>query len=162
MFIDKLVYLQAWRVTKVIHSMKTYTSVLSLVILLIVFSGCKSTHETTSRENNRPAPAQVQLWQEKQKEMQDKGERSGLILDEINQLNTYAEEKAKLVCQMKTLEKSAEQAYSEVEAAEVKQQVIALDTQITQLSLEIEEYCSNEMRQKYFYQIYKQHAAQCP
>lgn len=142
--------------------MKSHTFFLIVIIALLFSWGCKSSGETTSRENNRPTPAQVQLWQEKQQEMQEKGERSGLTLDEINQLNAYAEEKAGLVCKMKNLEKSAEQAYSEIEAAEVKQQIVALDAQITQLVLEIEQYCHNEMRQKYFYQMYKQYAAKCP
>lgn len=104
---------------------------------------------------------QMQKWEEQQERIQEQSERSGLTQDEIQKLNSYAERKAKMVCQMVELQKSSDQALSEAAAQEIKESIIALDNKIIPLGKEIDEYCNTDPKKRYFYQIYKQYSHGC-
>lgn len=104
---------------------------------------------------------QQQQWQEQQKKNQEQGERSGLSQDEIQKMNSYAERKAEIVCELAELQKSSEEALSEAAAQEIKESIIRLDNKLTPLGKEIDDYCNTEPRKRYFHQIYKQYSHGC-
>lgn len=133
---------------------------LSFIIIAIIISSCSSTKETTS-ENDPPAPAQLQNWQEQQKKMQENSERTGLTHDQIRKLDNYAEQKVELVCQIIAIEKQAEQAISDIEANDVKENITNLDNQVSALSREIDAYCDTDPKREYFTQIYKHKVKRC-
>ena len=136
------------------------TGLIIIIFIVGLLSACSSTQET-STETRSPKLVQQQQWQEQQEKRQEQGERSGLTQDEIQKMNSYAERKAEITCQMAVLEKSSEQALSENAEREIKESIIKLDRKATELNMEIDEYCNTEPRKKYFHQIYKQYANDC-
>ena len=140
--------------------MKNTGLIIIISIVGIFLSACSSTQEA-STETRSPKLVQQQQWQEQQENRQEQGERSGLTQEEIQKMNSYAERKAEMQCQMAALEKSSEQALSESAASEIKKSIVKLDQKATELNKEIDEYCNTEPRKKYFHQIYKQYAHDC-
>ena len=84
-----------------------------------------------------------------------------LLLDEIKKLDAYAEQKVELACQMMEYDRQNESALSEVEANDIKNNIIKLEQQITSITREIDAYCNNDERYNYFEQIYKHKLRRC-
>lgn len=133
---------------------------ISILIIIILLSACSSTKDSTS-DRNHPAPMQVQNWQERQQELQDESSRSGLTIDEIKKLEDYAEQKVELVCEMMEYDRQNNEALSEVEANDIKNNIVKLDKQITSLTKEIDSYCDTDERRNYFDQIYRHRLRRC-
>lgn len=136
-----------------------------LVLSVLFIYSCGTTSETTTDNNNKRLNAPMQQ-QEQQPQIDEERvtamqERTGITYDEVQKLNAYAEQKGVLICKMAQLQKDSEGALSEPAAREFKDSIIALDTQLTTLGKEIDAYCNTEARQKYFYQILKQHTVGC-
>lgn len=142
--------------------MKTILHTLIFIFTMASLYSCHTTSETTSTDNRQlSAPMQEPSEQEFVPPSEEQIQRSGLAYDEIQKLNTYAEEKGKLVCQMSQLVKDSEQALSQAAAEEYKQSIIALDQKLISLGQEIDTYCNTETRQKYFYHALKQYTSGC-
>jgi|GEM_PF-3437290 len=143
--------------------MKKITIVLLLPLFILMIS-CSSTEEV-STDDNRPSMVQMHQFQEQQDNQEERrkeaGERSGLTPDVTQKLADYAERKADLACQIQNLDKSAAEAFSDAAQAEVKEMLISLETQMTPLNREIEQYCDTESKTKYFNQIYRRYIADC-
>jgi hypothetical protein len=134
-----------------------YRAIIYLILILFI-SACSSTKETTTERNN-PAPMQVQNWQERQ--LQDKNSPSGLTQEQIRKLDDFAEQKVVLACQLIAYDKQNNEALSEVEAADIKENIVKLENQISRLTKEIDAYCDNEDKLNYFNQIYKHKLRRC-
>ena len=138
--------------------MKTSGFLIILIVLLgLGLTSCSTTTETTTENTSK----QVQRLQLAQQNIQERGDRSGLSIDETQKLNGYAKNKAHLVCKMENLDKSASQALSDVTEKDMKESIIALDNKLTALSQEIDAYCNNEERRKFFHHAFSQYYLAC-
>ncbi|NQT76678.1 MAG: hypothetical protein HQ565_03115 [Bacteroidetes bacterium] len=139
--------------------MKTNGFLIILIVLLgLGLTSCSTTTETTTNTNHTK---QVQKLQIAQQNIQEGSERSGLSADEMHKLNDYAKNKAHMACKIANIDKSASQALSNVAEDELKESIIALDDKLTALSHEIEAYCNNEDRKKFFRHAYNQYYLAC-
>jgi hypothetical protein len=128
------------------------------LLFILVLGACSSTKETTE-ERHSPAPMQVQKWQERQS--QDESSRSGLTREEISMLDNYAEQKVELVCQSMSYDKQNSEALSEVEANDIKENIVRLEREIAALTKKIDSYCDTDEKLSYFNQIYKHKLRRC-
>lgn len=152
--------------------MHAFFNLISLRISFIAFTfscmlllSCSSTKETANTQAPLPPPppnAQVLEWQEKQKEMEDTRESSGLNQAVMAQIDEYAEQKTVLTCQMRGLSEQEQQSMSELEAGELKAQMNAIDEQLSPLNAEIASYCDTQRKRDYFDQIFKHKLKRCP
>lgn len=129
---------------------------------LVILTSCKSTKETTIAEEPQAPPAtQLQNWQERQNEMDENRESSGLNQDVIRKLEDYADRKAVIVCKMKEFSALEQQSLSETESADLKARMNALDAELAPLDSEIAAYCDTRRKRDYFEQVLKHKLRQC-
>jgi maltose-binding protein MalE len=137
--------------------MKTTDFFIILIILLgLGLASCSSTSKTTTKNQ-----VQIQKQETDQQNTQKRMERAGLTSDEIKKLNDYAERKAQLACKLDKLDKKNSQELSEAAKQDMKEDIIALDDQLTVLGQEIDVFCNNEDRINYFMHAYNKRYLAC-
>jgi len=134
---------------------------LTYILLSLLMFSCSSTQETASPPQQTITSTQMAQWEEQQR-VNEGAQRLRLDQEEVRKLKEYAENKARLACKLQKLDEASSQAFSEVDQADFKQQIIVLDQELNTLSREIDEYCKdNELRSKFFYHLYKQYSGNC-
>jgi hypothetical protein len=145
-----------------ITTMKNIHQNIILVLFVLAMISCKTTTETTT-ENHATVNPQMQANNQEQNERKaDRAAKSGLTQDDIQKMDDYAKRKAYLECKLKDLDDQASKALSDVAAKDFKTQIAATSDQFHALGKEIDAYLNTEPKQKYFYQVYKQYAGDCP